>query len=183
MRATRLNFVEILPRARGWRLALLLAGLLGLALAGIDWLSQSEANAAIEARLRQMRPRISPSAPLPAARQRELQEQARAVRIAVRQLNMPISELIRSLQPPQDVRVAVLGFDVGGPHGGADSEGAASGTLKISAEARTPQEMTTYVAFLADQHLFKSVYLIKHELNATSPEKPYRFLLEAQWQE
>jgi hypothetical protein len=45
--------------------------------------------------------------------------------------------------------------------------------------------MLNYLAFLNQQPMFSSVYLLKHEMssNADAPEHPYRFQLEAQWRQ
>lgn len=183
MQLTRLNFVAARTSTRGWRMAVLCLGVIALAISGANCFSQYEANAALNEKLQKTRPRAAPKPAISAARQRELQEQVKTVKAAVHQLNVPIFELIKALQPPKDIRVVLLGLDIDSSKGA--SEGAASnstGLLKVTAEAKTPQEMTTYVAFLSDQSLFQSVYLVKHELYSSSPEKPYRFLLEAQWQ-
>lgn len=183
MQLTRLNFADGRAPARGWRMIILCFGVLALSISGVNWLVQYEENAALNKQLQKTRPRVEPKPTMSAAQQRELQEQVKTVKAAVYQLNVPIFELIKALQPPKDIRVVLLGLDVGSHKGGneiAESEG--GGLLKISAEAKTPQEMTTYVAFLAEQSLFRTVYLLKHEQNAASSEKPYRFMLEAQWQ-
>lgn len=184
MRLTRLDFVPGPPPVRGWRLALLVFGLLVSIGTGVRWWLQADATAALEGQLSRAQPRAVAIPVRSAARQRKLEMQAKAIGEAVRQLNLPITDLIKTLQPPKDIRVALLGLDVGGKGVGSESDGVnAAGVLKIAAEARTPQEMTTYVAFLGDQPLFRSVYLVKHEIHAASPERPYRFLLEAQWRE
>lgn len=103
----------------------------------------------------------------------------KAVEEAVRQLNLPVVDLIKTIQPAKDIHIALLSLDVTGK---ANNSGETKQTLlKITAEAKTPQEMMTYTEFLADKPIFDSVYLTKHELNAASMEKPYRFSLEAQW--
>ena len=55
--------------------------------------------------------------------------------------------------------------------------------MKIAAEAETAQDMINYLAFLNQQTMFRSVYLVKHEMNMNAPEHPYRFQLEAQWRQ
>ncbi len=58
-----------------------------------------------------------------------------------------------------------------------------AGALKIGAEAETAQDMINYLAFLNQQPLFKSVYLVKHEMSTTAADHAYRFQLEAQWRQ
>ncbi|MES2151612.1 MAG: hypothetical protein V4508_17680 [Pseudomonadota bacterium] len=174
MALTRLNFCAHGAPLRGWRLALLVAGLLALAASGLQWIVQARASARLEAQLAQAQPRTVLRAPFSATLQREQDQQLKLVADAVRQLNLPVTRLIRTVQAPQDIRVALLGLDLG-----------ASASLKLSAEAETAQDMMNYLAFLDEQPLFVSVYLVKHELGmgSSAAERPYRFQLEAQWRE
>jgi Tfp pilus assembly protein PilN len=181
MRLTRLNFVSSNGSFRGWRLVVLAVGLIVLLTSALSWSYQQKVNDAMTVQVAQLQPRMAVKPTRSASQQRELDQRTKVVTEAVRQLNLPIENLIKALQPPRDIRVALLGLDVRSGSGEQASDVAR--TLKISAEARTPREMTMYVAFLGDQRLFKSVYLVKHEINAASPEQPYRFQMEAQWQE
>ena len=53
--------------------------------------------------------------------------------------------------------------------------------VKVQAEARTGAEMANYVAFLAERKPFGRAYLVQHEIDETSQERPYRFTVEALW--
>lgn len=184
MQHTSLPFVFTTPSLRGWRLAILVASVVVLIVSAVRWASQKESIYAVQAKLAQTQPQVVLQPARSAAEERRLDAQLKAIAAAIRQLNMPIGELIKVLQPPKDIRVVLLNLDVSGKGDSGSNEGiGASGVLKIGAEAKTPQEMMTYVAFLAEQRLFKSVYLIKHEISTASREKPYRFQLEAQWRE
>jgi hypothetical protein len=182
MAVTRLNFVARSSRPSGWRLGLLAGGMLALASACLNWSLQARSVARLEASIAMAQPRAVVRASLPAAQQRIQDEQEKAVGEAVRQLNLPVGRLIRTVQAPQGVRVALLGLDLANkPEPGQASAGP-SGALKISAEAETPQDMMNYVAYLNEQPLFTSVYLVKHEM-AAAPGHPYRFQMEAVWKE
>lgn len=184
MALTRINFVTRGAPATGWRLALLVAGLLAFGAAGIHWIVQLRSVNRLEAQLAQVQPRQAQRAPLSAAQQRDQDQQLRSIADAVRQLNLPVTRLVKTVQAPPDIRVALLGLDLNGktePGDGASK--AASGALKISAEAETAQDMMNYVAFLGEQPLFTTAYLVKHEVNAAAPNHPYRFNVEAQWRE
>lgn len=102
------------------------------------------------------------------------QERARvqSVNVAIRELNLPIGALLAALQPPRDLRIAVLSVDVSG-----------ASTARITAETRTAAEMAQYAAFVASRQPFTGAYVIHHEIDAASPERPYRFALEASWRE
>ncbi|MFS2135529.1 hypothetical protein [Duganella sp. Dugasp56] len=185
---TRLNF---LPRAvplSGWRLVLLSLGVVALLPAAVNWASHLQAVGRLEARLdsqaaaqpvRLTRPALAP------AQQHEQDLQVKAVAEAVRQLNLPVTRLIKSIAAPADVRVALLALDLNGqqPQDGTDAA-VPSGALKIVAEAETAQDMINYLAFLNQQPMFRSVYLVKHEMAAGGTgERPYHFQLEAQWRQ
>lgn len=190
---TRLNFV---PRARpltGWRLALLGIGILMLLPAAINWMAQRQTVTRLQTRLdaqsaalqpqRLTRPALAP------AQQQQLDLQVKAVAEAVRQLNLPVTRLLKTIEAKQDMRIALLGLDLNGEptqDGETASSSRPAGTLKISAEAETAQDMINYLAFLNQQRMFRSVYLLKHEMTGTSAnsgERPYQFQLEAQWRQ
>lgn len=194
---SQLNF---LPRATpldGWRLALLAVGILALLPAGFNWLTHYQAVHKLEAQIEQSQPRRITRPALAPARQKELDLQVKAVADAVRQLNLPVTRLIKTIQPPHDVRVALLALDLSGQQTQDATDTAAiatpSGALKISAEGETAQDMINYLAFLNQQPMFRSVYLVKHEMtnagvNAGAngdggAERPYHFQLEAQWRQ
>lgn len=180
-----LSRLEFLPPGakqtfKGWRLALCLAGGLMLLPAAVYWLVQAQETRRLEAQLAQLQPARPVRAPLSASQQRERELELKQVAAAVRQLNLPVTRLVRTVQAPRDVRVALLGLDLNAQQG---QDGAS--VLKIAAEAETPQDMLNYLAFLNQQPMFSSVYLLKHEIssNANAPEHAYRFQLEAQWRQ
>lgn len=107
---------------------------------------------------------------------REELARVQAVNAAIRQLNVPIAALVRALQPPADIRVAVLSMET------SDSSApAGSSSVKIVAEARNGADMTRYVAYVAERTPFTDAYLIRHEIDETVAERPYRFTVEARW--
>ena len=180
-----LSRLEFLPPGaaqtfKGWRLALCLAGGLMLLPAAVYWLVQAQETRRLEAQLAPLQPVRPVRAPLSASQQRERDLELKQVAAAVRQLNLPVTRLVKTVQAPRDVRVALLGLDLNAQQG---QDGASA--LKIAAEAATPQDMLNYLAFLNQQPMFSSVYLLKHEMssNADAPEHPYRFQLEAQWRQ
>ena len=180
MGLSRLEFLP--PGARqtfkGWRLALCLASGLMLLPAAVYWLVQAQETRRLETQLAQLQPARPVRAPLSASQQRERDLELKQVAAAVRQLNLPVTRLVRTVQAPRDVRVALLGLDLNAQQG---QDGAS--VLTIAAEAETPQDMLNYLAFLNQQPMFSSVYLLKHEMHANAPEHAYRFQLEAQWRQ
>jgi hypothetical protein len=184
MALTRIDFITGTATTTGWRLALLVAGLLAFGAAGVDWIIHLRAVGRLETELALAQPRQPVRAPLPAAQQREQDQQLLAIADAVRQLNLPVTKLVKVVQAPPDIRVALLGLDLNGkPEPGQAPSAAAAGALKISAEAQSAQDMMNYVGFLGEQPLFTSAYLVKHEVNVAAPNHPYRFQVEAQWRQ
>lgn len=106
------------------------------------------------------------------------QQRIGAINAAITELNLPVASLLRAIQPPQDIRVALLGIQFE-PARSVDG----IQTLKISAESRTGEEMARYTAFLSSRKPLMDAYLISHEVAETVPLKPYRFSVEAKWRE
>ncbi|MRV74626.1 hypothetical protein GJ700_23225 [Duganella sp. FT92W] len=189
MRETRLSFTPAAAPQGGWRLMLAALGILALLPAGAHWLRAYGDVQALQARIAAAQPRRAAPVPLPPAVQREQEQQVKVVAEAVRQLNLPVPRLLKTLQAPPDIHVALLGVDLNGQpaQDGGDTARAApqgpAGSLKIAAEAETARDMLNYLAFLSQQPLFRSVYLIKHEQAASDQPRPYRFQLEAQWRQ
>lgn len=183
MTLTTLDFARRPAAATGWRLALLAGGLLALTAAGADWIVQARGADALERQLAQVQPRAPRSIALAGPQLLAQQQQLKAIGAAVRELNLPVTRLVKTVQAPPDIRVALLGLDLGGPAPADTPASGAAGALKIGAEAETAQDMINYVAYLNEQPLFTSVYLVKHEMRDAAPGRPYRFQLEARWQE
>lgn len=99
-----------------------------------------------------------------------------AVNAAILELNLPIKALLHALEPPADIRVAVLAIEAAG--GASETH---NSSLRIQAEARTGGEMARYVGFLSDRKPFTGAYLTKHEIVDESADRPYRFTVEVLW--
>ncbi len=106
-----------------------------------------------------------------------------AVNSAVRQLNVPVADLMRALQPPRDIRVALLSVEIlaDDARNERDADDNSS-AVKIVGEARTGSDMANYLGFVGDRKPFSRAYLKHHEVVESAPEHPYRFTLEASWQ-
>lgn len=212
MRQSSLSFTPAAAPQGGWRLALLALGVIALLPAGAHWLRIYSDVQALQARIAAVQPRRPAPVSLPPAMQREQEQQVNVVAEAVRQLNLPVPRLLKTLQAPADMHVALLGLDLNGqpaqdnsaaatgpaaptgtvspsaiasaPSAAArQAPGGPAGSLKIAAEAETARDMLNYVAFLGQQPLFRSVYLVKHELAGGGEARPVRFQLEAQWRQ
>ncbi len=102
-----------------------------------------------------------------------------AVNDAIKALNLPLSLILRELEPPRDIKVALLSLETS--LNGSSSIN--SSKFKIVAEAKNSLDMTNYVAFVSSRKSFSNAYLIQHEINLNLADRPYRFTLEATWKE
>jgi hypothetical protein len=97
--------------------------------------------------------------------------QAAAVNAAVLQLNLPWSALHDAIAAATPKNVALLALEPD-PH---------RRSMKITAEAKTADEMIAYIEQLKQQELFGAVALVRHEINELDPNRPIRFQVDAQW--
>jgi hypothetical protein len=154
-----------------------LGGALVLACAALGHGLNAGASAqALQASLEAPRP-VRAAPPVPAWSAAET-ARVGAVNVAIRELNLPFDALLRALAPAPDLQVAVLSVTTT-----AGSSAAAGSSVKIVAEARTRADMARYAAFVGERKPFTGAYLVEHELDETSPERPYRFTLEAMWKD
>ncbi|WP_256078142.1 hypothetical protein [Massilia sp. YIM B04103] len=182
MRLSRLNFLPkpALPGASA--IALCIAASLVLLLSALNWMVQRQAMERLERQLADAAPK-RPAQRLPhPARQRELEQQTEAMAAAAHEQNLAAVRLLRHIQAPRDMPVALLGLDLNSQRDAENRKaGISSGSVKISAEAESALDMLNYLAYLSEQAMFQSVYLIKHEMVEGSTARPYHFQLELKW--
>jgi Tfp pilus assembly protein PilN len=97
--------------------------------------------------------------------------QAGAVNSAVMQLNLPWRALQDAIGAATPASIAMLALE----------PDARRRSIKITAEAKTSDDMIAYVEALKEQELFTGVALTRHEINELDPVRPIRFQLEAEW--
>lgn len=97
--------------------------------------------------------------------------QAQFVNSAIGQLNLPWRDLLDAVTAATPRQIALLALD-------PDPR---KQLLKLTAEAKTSDDMVAYVAELKQQELFASVTLTRHEINDQDPNRPLRFQVEAIW--
>ncbi len=183
MALTRLNFIASNPwwPRLGW--FYLVPALLLLGYAVQDWQQQQAVLQQWQGKLQKLQsqqnpPRVQRSK----QEQRDLDVHASNVANAVRQINLPLPTILKALQAPKDIRVALLSVEMGGKAGAIGGANGSATQIKLLAEAKNGAEMANYVAFLDDLPLFQSVYLQKHEIPQDSKEGHYRFQMEMLWQ-
>lgn len=106
-----------------------------------------------------------------AARTRVPEAQAAAVNAAVLQLNLPWRALHDAVQAGTPANIALLALE----------PDAKKNTVRITAEARSSDDMIAYVEQLQKVDWFSTVILARHEVNEQDPNRPIRFQLDAQW--
>jgi len=160
------------PRA-GWALAGLAALLcLPLALSANAYVT---ANRALEAELAARNAQVAaPSVIVAAPAKVSISApHAAAVNAAILQLNLPWRDLRDAVQGATPASVALLALE----------PDAKRRVLRITAEARSSDDMLAYVERLQDEEWFTGVALSRHEINEQDPNRPIRFQLDAEWRQ
>ena len=161
------------PRA-GWSglgIGLLFAGVAAAAFAlwelGGTQRSLAEANerAALLAQLARPTSRTAPPEPVVPP------SQIASINEAIRQLNLPWSELLRIVEERTPKQIALLSLE----------PDARKNELRIWAEAKTPEDMTAFLKTLQAEPRLAEVALQKHENNDKDANRPYRFQLITRW--
>lgn len=169
-RSLRRTLLRTPPRSAGY-----LAAVAALCFTTVMTFSRwQEDQAELEALQAALAARASAARPLPVVATPKValsEGQARAVNEAVMQLNLPWRELFEAVRAATPGSVALLALE----------PDAKRRTLRITAEARTSDDMLAYVARMQEQSWFGSVMLSRHEIAEQDPNRPLRFQLVAQW--
>jgi len=175
MRRINIDFGRARPGPSSLALGLLLAGFLVCA-AGV-W-RYGEAGLAVErtdSELAAARDKLAVKHPADdaasAASPQLGEKETSAINQAITQLNLPWRALFGILETTKPATIAILSME---PDGKKQS-------LKLHAEAKTPDDMIGFVDLLKQQPIFADVLLQKHEINDQDPNRPYRFTLDARW--
>jgi hypothetical protein len=162
-------------RAAGWRLraALAVTAIAALFLS-VRAMQTAQAAVAVQAEV-DISSRPVPSQTAGPGWTREEATRVQAINAAIRELNLPIDGLLRSIEPPKDIRVAVLSVETSGE--------AAKGRSSLRIVAQTPSsgEMARYVGFVSERKPFIGAYLVRHEAVDEAGQHFLRFTVEAQW--
>jgi Tfp pilus assembly protein PilN len=177
MKKVRIDFAppslarELFRTSRpAWAVALMLAvagAALAFAHAGLQRHQRELAQLQSQSRVRAQAPAPSAVAvrtPVPEA-------QASAVNAAVLQLNLPWRALHDAVQAGTPANIALLSLE----------PDARKNRVRITAEAKSSDDMIAYVEQLQKGEWFSAVSLARHEINEQDPNRPIRFQLDAQW--
>lgn len=101
-----------------------------------------------------------------------------AVNAAIRELNLPVSNLLGALAPQPDSGVSVLEFATVSGRMGLNSQQPA---VRVTAEARNGESMTNYISRVATTPPYVSAHIVQHETQNMSTERPLRFTALLEW--
>jgi Tfp pilus assembly protein PilN len=148
---------------------LALAGPLASSIARYRSLQHEQAERLAQARVAQAKaaapvPVAAPARAVPPA-------QAGAVNAAAQQLNLPWRALHDAVQAATPATIALLALE----------PDAKKSSVRITAEAKTSDDMIAYVEQLEHIEWFNAVLLARHEINEQDKNRPIRFQIDAQW--
>jgi Tfp pilus assembly protein PilN len=103
---------------------------------------------------------------------KQLAEEVRGANLVLAQLTVPWDTLFREIEAAGGEGVSLLSIQ----------PDAASGTVRITGEARKYEEVLAYLGRLEKRDALTKVFLTSHELRQGGAQRPVAFALLAQWQ-
>ena len=173
MRALRLDYAARRETGRVGTV-ILAAGLVLGALALLEHRAVREELTAQESRLAESRAsgkRVAAGAPGSAGDVQAAAQDLKAARLALQRLSLRWDRLFSALESAQAGGVALLAIE---PDPGGR-------TVKLSAEARSADDMLDYVARLQAADALADVILASHQIKQGDPLQPLRFAVVASW--
>jgi Tfp pilus assembly protein PilN len=174
MRAIKIDFVDGAKPLRALGFFLLV---IALAIAGYAIHRYLEVEAELTAweakwrSLQKVEHKRTESGPIQKAELERLQTELKtATRIAER-LSLPWDALFRDIESSVDEQVTLLSIE-------PDTE---KREVRILAEAKTFNAMLDYVRRVQAISLFKNAHVTNHQIQQQDPQRPVRFVVNAQW--
>lgn len=93
------------------------------------------------------------------------------INMAVMQLNLPWSELLSAIERNLSSNVALLGV----------APNAEKKMVRIEGEAKHAEDMIEFVEQIERDPFFERASLLRHQINDSDRNRPYRFIMEANW--
>ena len=87
------------------------------------------------------------------------------------ELSLPWKELFDAFESSRHSDIAVLSIE----------PDAQKGLVRISGEAKSLDSLPGYIAYLQKISLFQDVALLNHQIQDQDPQRPVRFMLQANW--
>lgn len=173
MRALRLGYCTT-PRSARLGAILLLVGLLLAAVALLDYRAVREELAAQETRIAEIRKsdkRSGASVRGSAGGAVAAAQELKLAQLALQRLSLRWDDLFSALESARAGGVALLAIE---PDPGKS-------IVKLTAEARSAEDMLDYVERLQAVGGLADVVLASHQLKASDPLQPLRFVVVASW--
>lgn len=101
-----------------------------------------------------------------------LQQATQAAAAVTQDIRRPWEALFAALEAAQSDDVALLGI----------SPDATRGVVRIAGEARRREAILAYLERLGQGQVLSDVVLVEDQLQQQDPDKPFRFMLAADWQ-
>lgn len=101
-----------------------------------------------------------------------------AINVAIRELNLPVRDLLSALAPQPGSGVSVLEFAT---VAGRPELNGQQPTVRVIAEARNATSMTDYVSRVSATPPYVSAHIVQHETQSMNAEKPLRFTAVLEW--
>ena len=165
LRPLALDFVAT-RRRTNWIGVIALVASIGIATAMVQRLSEISAErAALQARLELQ----AGARATPANATRPAGDEAKGVERVTRQLSLPWPQMIESIESAASRQVALLQIQ-------PEPE---RGTLRLTAEAGTPQAMLDYVRRLGESQALAGAHLVSHQVRREGGARPIQFVAQA----
>jgi len=168
MRPLDLDFQS--PKFSPGGIALLVAGLLAFGVAFLDYRSAAEDVSTWQgelARLQQPARRVLPRV----GDDKEMQQVLQAAGVVARDIQRPWDALFKALEEAKSEDIALLTLN----------PDASRGVVQITGEAKGRDGILAFVDRLGQSGVLKNVFLVEDQRLDQDPEKPYRFLVSAEW--
>jgi hypothetical protein len=158
-------------RRTNWIGVIALLASIGIATAMVQrWSDISTERAALQARLELLQ---AGAREAPAGAARPAGDEAKSVQRVTRQLALPWPEMIESIESAASRQVALLQIQ-------PEPE---RGTLRLTAEAGTPQAMLDYVRRLGESQALAGAHLVSHQVRREGGARPVQFVAQAMLRE
>lgn len=176
MRALKLDFVRRPNPHRWFGFILLAAGMVAAAYLAQAYLTRAAELESLENNYRSLQKaqhKQADSGTVKTAEWEHLQAELKAANRVITRLALPWDALFRAVEVSVDEQVALLSVE-------PDTE---KRELRIVAEAKHLDAMLEYVRRVQTIALFKDAYVLSHQIQQQDPQKPVRFVINAQWLE
>ena len=155
-------------------MVVLALGLVALAVMGWSYLTMDREVSVREAVLAHLRSKSAVhrvSLPEDSENAAQLAREVKQANATILELSLPWKQLFAALESFHGKDVAVLSIE----------PDARKGMVRIGGEAKSLDSMVGYLAYLQKVALFREVSLQSHEVEQQDPQKPVRFVLQAEW--